>query len=171
MLTNYRPISLLPIFNQILEKLIFSRLTKFPDKHNIIFSGQFGFRTNHSTEHALLLITDKIQRAIEGGLFSCGIFLDLRKAFDTVDHSILLAKLYSYGIRGMAYDWLVSYLSNRSQFVYIGNTKNFKTNYMWCPSGFSSWSPLIPFIYQSMILVIDPLCLIFTFLQMIQFYF
>ena len=102
MLTNYRPIPLLPIFNQILEKLIFSRLTKFLDKHNIIFSGQFGFRTNCSTKHALLLITDKIQRAIEGGLFSCGIFLDLRKAFDTVDHSILLAKLYSYGIRGMA---------------------------------------------------------------------
>ena len=61
-------------------------------KYNIIYSGQFGFRANHSTDHALLLITDKIQRAIESGQFSCGIFLDLRKAFDTVDHDILLAK-------------------------------------------------------------------------------
>ena len=71
------------------------------------------------TMRALLLIVDKIQRAIESGHFSCGIFLDLRKALDTVDHDILLAKLYSYGIRGTPYDWFVSYLSNRSQFVSI----------------------------------------------------
>ena len=78
--------------------------------------------SNHSTDHALLLIVDKIQRAIECGQFSCAIFLDLRKAFDTVDHDILLSKLHSYGIRGTPYDCFVSYLSNRSQFVSIGNT-------------------------------------------------
>ena len=120
--SNSRPISLLSIFNQILEKLLYNRLYKYLEKYNIIYSGQFGFRANHSTDHALLLIVDKIQRAIESGQFSCGIFLDLRKAFDTVDHDILLAKLYSYGIRGTPYDWFVSYLSNRSQFVSIGNT-------------------------------------------------
>ena len=91
---------------------MYNRLIKYLDKHNIIFSGQFSFRASHSTEHALLLITDKIQRAIEGGHFSCGIFLELSKAFDTVDHNILLAKLYSYGICGIFYDWFVSYLSN-----------------------------------------------------------
>ena len=79
------------------------------------------------TDHALLLIVDKIQRAIESGQFSCGIFLDLRKAFDTVDHDILLAKLYLYGIRGTPYDWFVSYLSNRSQSVSIGNSTSSST--------------------------------------------
>ena len=87
-----------------------------------IYSGQFGFSANHLTDHALLLIVDKIQRAIESGQFSCSIFLDLRKAFDTVDHDLLLAKLYLYGICGTPYDWLFSYLSNRSQSVSIGNT-------------------------------------------------
>ena len=84
-----------------------NRLYKCLEKYNIIYSGQFGFRANHSTDHALLLIVDKIQRAIESGQFSCGIFLDLRKAFDTVDHNILLAKLYSNVIRGTLYDWFV----------------------------------------------------------------
>ena len=94
-----------------------------------------------------MLITDKIQRAIEGGLFSCGIFLDLRKAFDTVDHSILLAKLYSYGIRDMAYDWFVSYLSNRSQLVSIGNTKSIsKLTTCGVPQG-SVLGPLLFLLY------------------------
>ena len=79
--------------------------------------------------------------------FSCGIFLDLRKAFDTVDHSILLAKLYSYGIRGMAYDWFVSYLSNRSQFVSIGNTKSIsKLTTCGVPQG-SVLGPLLFLLY------------------------
>lgn len=79
---------------------------------------------NHSNLHATLLITDKIQRAIEDGLFSCGIFLDFSKAFDTVDHSILLKNLSHYGIHGIASDWFASYLSNRRQYVTIGSTKS-----------------------------------------------
>ena len=121
---NYRPISLLSIFNKIMEKLMYKRLISFIDKYNILYDKQFGFREKHSTVQAILLITDQIRNAIEDGLYSCGIFLDFSKAFDTVNHSILTNKLEHYGIRGIANKWFVSYLSNRRQHVSIGNTKS-----------------------------------------------
>ena len=123
-ISNYRPISLLSVFNKILEKLMYNRLTKFLEKHEVLFSGQFGFRSNRSTSHAFLLITDKIQNAIENKLFSCGLFLDLSKAFDTVNHSILIRKLEYYGIRGVVKDWFCSYLTDRAQYVSIGDTSS-----------------------------------------------
>ena len=119
--SNYRPISLLSIFNKILEKLMYKRLIDFLENNKLLFHGQFGFRSNHSTNHALLLITDKIQRAIENKEYACGIFLDLKKAFDTVDHKILLKKMEYYGVRGIANQWFSSYLINRKQFVSVGN--------------------------------------------------
>ena len=76
---------------------MFKRLSCFIEKHNILYDCQFGFRDKHSTTHATLLIADKIQQAIEAGQYSCAIFLDFSKAFDTVNHSILLAKLSHYG--------------------------------------------------------------------------
>ena len=121
---NYRPISLLSIFNKILEKLVFSRLIKFLNGNNILYDKQFGFRSKHSTMQAILSITDKIQGAIEEGSYSCGIFLDLSKAFDTVNHDILIQKLDNYGIRGQAKTWFISYLKDRRQFVSIGSTKS-----------------------------------------------
>ena len=123
-MSNYRPISLLSIFNKILQKLMYKRLISFINKYNILCDDQFGFREKHSTVHANLLITDKIQRTIENGHFSCGILLDFSKAFDTVDHAILLKKLSIYGIRGIAYDWFASYLHNRKQHVSIGSFKS-----------------------------------------------
>ena len=87
-LNNYRPISLLSVFIKLLEKLMFKRISNFINKHNILHSKQFGFRSKHSTLHAILSITDRIQRAVEDGYYSCGIFLDLSKAFDTVNHNI-----------------------------------------------------------------------------------
>ena len=123
-LNNYRPISLLSIFNKLLEKLMFNRLIVFLNKNNILYNKQFGFRTGYSTDSAILCIVDKIQKAIEECQFSCGVFLDFSKAFDTVNHDILIMKLEHYGIRGIAKDWLASYLSNRNQFVFLNNVSS-----------------------------------------------
>lgn len=91
-LGNYRPISLLSIFNKILEKLMCNRLLNFLDRNDTLFEKQFGFRSGHSTDHAILCIIDKIQKAIDDRSTSCGIFLDFSKAFDTVNHKILIKK-------------------------------------------------------------------------------
>ena len=117
-LNNYRPISLLSIFDKIIEKLMHKRLYNFLEVHNILFKNQFGFRKNNSTSFALIQITEKIKETIDNKKFGCGIFIDLRKAFDTVNHKILLRKLKHYGIRGYALDWFGSYLSNREQYVF-----------------------------------------------------
>ena len=116
---NYRPISLLSNINKIFEKLMFSRIYSFLTLHNCIYELQYGFRAKHSTMHALVSITEKIRDSLDAGNFACGIFIDLQKAFDTVDHDILLKKLDHYGIRGNANNWIKSYLSNRKQFVSI----------------------------------------------------
>ena len=116
---NYRPISLLSNLNKILEKLMFSRVYKFLDNHKCFYNLQFGFRSKHSTTHALIEITENIRKALDDNEYACGIFIDLQKAFDTVNHSILIDKLYHYGIRGVGNDWFKSYLSNRSQYVSI----------------------------------------------------
>ena len=141
---NYRPISLLAIFNRILERLMYKRLINLIDKYNILFNKQFGFRSGHSTDHAILCILDKIQSAVESGLFSCGVFLDLSKAFDTVNHSILLDKLEHYGIRGVAKQWFSSYLKKRKQFVSINNTCS---DYSDITSGVPQGSVLGPLLF------------------------
>ncbi len=120
-LNNYRPISLLSVFNKLLEKLMYNRLIAYLQKKNVLYDKQFGFRSQNSTEHAILTITDKIQKAIENRNYSCEIFLDFSKAFDTAHHGILINKLEKYGIRGFANDWFASYLTGRKHFVSLNN--------------------------------------------------
>ena len=95
------------------------RLYNFLEVQGLIFKNQFGFRKKHSTTHALIDLTEDIRKAIDENKFACGVFIDLQKAFDTVDHNILLKKLEHYGIRGIANEWFRSYLTNRKQFVSI----------------------------------------------------
>ena len=122
--TNYRPISLLPIFGKLFEKVIANRITKFFDKNNVITPHQYGFRRNHSTELAVTEIHNKLLRNMDEGKHTCTIFLDLAKAFDSVDHKILLGKLEKYGIRGGTLKLLESYLSGRQHYVKLDNTKS-----------------------------------------------
>ncbi|CAB4028715.1 Hypothetical predicted protein, partial [Paramuricea clavata] len=104
----------------------------------------YGFRKNHSTQHAIIDIVDKICKNMESKKFTCGIFIDLKKVFDTVDHSILLTKLNHYGISGLIHDWFNSYLSDRSQTTSIGNC----TSEVFCCSyGVPQGSVLGPLLF------------------------
>ena len=104
---------------KILEKLMYKRLHTFLNKNNIIYNLQFGFRQQYSTSNALINITENIGKGLDDGNIGRGIFVDLQKAFDTVDYQILLVKLNQYGIRGVSNDWFKSYISNRNQYVFI----------------------------------------------------
>lgn len=121
---NYRPISLLSIFNKILEKLVQKRLDDFLEKYEILNHYQYGFRKKHSTTLAVTNTLDDCYQSIDNNNVVLGLFLDLEKAFDTVDHKILLAKLDNYGIRGKMNDWIKDYLSNRQQYTVVGGVKS-----------------------------------------------
>ena len=144
---NYRPISLLSNFNKLFEQLMYKRLYNFLNLQNSIYELQFGFRKNHSTTHALISLTEKIREALDDNKFACGIFIDLKKAFDTVDHAILLKKLDHYGVRNASNKWFKSYLDNRKQFVSINNfdSDNLSVN-IGVPQG-SVLGPLLFLIY------------------------
>ena len=116
---NYRRISLLSNVEKILKKLMYKRVCQFLTENNIIYDLQFGFKQTFSTAHVLINLTENIRQVLDEGHIGCGIFVDLQKAFDTVDQEILLAKLNHYGIRGVSNDWFRSYFSNRQQYVSI----------------------------------------------------
>ena len=118
--TNYRPISLLSVFNRIFEKMMYNRLKYFLEKQNVLYQSQYGFREKHSTQHAILDIVNQIHTNMNNKMYSCGVFIDLQKAFDTVDHLILLRKLEHYGVRGIINDWFSTYLLDRIQTTQIG---------------------------------------------------
>ena len=142
--SNYRPISLLPIFSKIFEKVIYKRMFCYLTKNNLIYKRQFGFRENHSTNHALISITESIKADIDKGNIVGGIFLDLQKAFDTVNHTILCSKLSYYGFRGKINDLIQSFLSHRHQYVTING---FDSSQLEIKCGVPQGSTLGPLLF------------------------
>ena len=144
---NYRPISLLTNISKIFEKLIRDRLSKFLEESKCLFSKQFGFRYKHSTTHALIDLTETIRKAIDDDEFACGVFLDFKKAFDSVNHKILLKKLEHYGVRGHAVKWFSSYLAERKQYTSVNNMNSQIDDISYEVSQGSVVGPLLFLIY------------------------
>ena len=117
---NYRPISLLSNFTRIFEKMMYRRMKSFINEKEILNPSQYGFREEHSTQHAVIDIINTIQTNMDKRLYSCDVFIDLKKTFDTVDHAILLDKRNHYGFRGIINKWFSSYLQDRTQATQIG---------------------------------------------------
>ena len=144
---NYRPISLLSSFSKIIEKIVATRLTNFLDTNNLISNCQYGFRKNHSTLHPLVHFLNDVSSALDRKEHTVAIFCDLRKAFDTVSHSILLSKLKKLGVRNVELQWFKNYLSNRKQLVYVnGMNSSLLDILIGVPQG-SILGPLLFLIY------------------------
>ena len=146
-ITNYRPISLLPSFSKVYEKALHDRLTSFLTANKIFVSNQFGFRKGHSTYMPIMDLYDKVTEAMQRKEFVLAVFLDLAKAFDTLDYSILCNKLHHYGVRGIALSLFRDYLTNRKQYVKFHDTcSSTKSMHFGVPQG-SILGPLLFLLY------------------------
>ena len=147
LMTNYRPISVLSCFSKILERIMYDCLYSYLNDNNLFFQKQFGFREGHSTNHALIELINSINDSFNQSKYTLGVFIDLSKGFDTVDHDILLKKLSLYGIKNNSLKWFPSYLSNRKQFIQAGDIKtSYEDIICGVPQG-SILGPLLFIIY------------------------
>ena len=146
---NFRPISLLPCISKILEKCVFKQLNEYFEKHKLLYNSQYGYRQGHSTESACMELIDKLHQQLDNSKRPLCIFIDLSKAFDTLNHVILLSKLKYYGLDENAISWFKSYLSDRKQYVEIENVKSsIKDIQTGVPQG-STLGPLLFIIYMN----------------------
>ena len=149
MVINYRPISILLVFSKLLERLMYNRLIRFINQHKLLNKFQFGFRSQHSTNLALIYLVDKIAKAIDEKEIVLAVFSDFSKAFDTINRNILFFKLNYYGIRGVALDWIQSYLNNISQFVCFNDVNSSYSNITRVVPQGSIFGPLLFLIYRN----------------------
>ena len=161
--TNYRPVSLLSQFSKILEKLFNNRLDNFLEKDELLVDGQYGFRNARSTSMAITQLIEELTNANDEKKYTVGVFIDLKKAFDTIDHTLLLRKLEHYGIRGVAHSWIKSYLNLRKQFVHIND---FNSDLLDVKCGVPQGSILGPKLF---ILYINDICNVTDILNFILF--
>jgi hypothetical protein len=146
-LSNFRPISVLPSFSKIFEKIMYKRLNDYLTKYTMLSPNQYGFRKGYSCYMALLDMHYNISTALDRKEYAAGVFLDLSKAFDTVDHAILIKKLEHYGIRGTPLNLFISYLSCRKQYVSFRGTNSYlSTVICGVPQG-STLGPLLFLLY------------------------
>ena len=151
-LTNYRPISVLTFFAKVFEKILYNKLLNFTSDNIILYDHQYGFRKGRSTQRAIITLVDKITKSQDIGDIVITLLIDLKKAFDTIDHRILPRKLYSYGIRGSMLKWMESYLPDRSQYV-VFDGKVSQTRGVKC--GVPQGSILGPLLF---IIIVNDIC-------------
>jgi retron-type reverse transcriptase len=146
-LINFRPISILPALSKILERLMYNRMIKFLNKFNVLHAAQYGFRSGRSTESALIDLNEYVSKYLDQSMHVFALYLDVAKAFDSINHSVLLNKLAHYGFRDKANAWFHSYLSNRFQYVSIANnSSNLRLITHGVPQG-SILGPLLFLLY------------------------
>ena len=143
-MNNYRPISLLTATLKLFEKVVFSQLYDYFRNNDLFYDSQYGFLKNYSTELAAMELTDKVLKDIDDKHITLVIFMDLSKAFDTLDHGILIMKLAHYGINGIPLEWFTSYLTCRTQYVEIDGVSS---NILSLSTGVPQGSILGPLLF------------------------